>query len=72
MCSPQEDIDALSVQNKISEHKKTKIKTMTGKQTGEFYERSFITFENDKLFSKAFKTKPQPRPTLIPLCAITR
>ncbi|XP_011314082.1 vacuolar protein sorting-associated protein 72 homolog [Fopius arisanus] len=41
-------------------------------QTGERYERTFITFETEKLFQKAFKMKPQPRPTLKSLCAITR
>ncbi|XP_063988988.1 vacuolar protein sorting-associated protein 72 homolog [Diachasmimorpha longicaudata] len=41
-------------------------------QTGERYERTFITFETEKMFLKAFKRKPQPRPTLKSLCAITR
>ena len=40
--------------------------------TNGYYERTFITFENDQLFKKAFKKTPLPRPTLKSLCAITR
>ncbi|XP_033217925.1 vacuolar protein sorting-associated protein 72 homolog [Belonocnema kinseyi] len=36
------------------------------------YERTFITFENEQLFTDAFKKTPAPRPTLKSLCAITR
>lgn len=69
-CSTQEDIDELSIQNENFDQKKQE--TLTGEKTGKFYERTFITFENDKLFSRAFKTKPLPRPTLKSLCTITR
>ncbi|XP_008548180.1 vacuolar protein sorting-associated protein 72 homolog [Microplitis demolitor] len=37
-----------------------------------YYERTFITFESDRLFLKAFKKTPAPRRTLRSLCAITR
>ncbi|XP_017890821.1 vacuolar protein sorting-associated protein 72 homolog [Ceratina calcarata] len=42
-------------------------------QTKGYYERTFITFENEQLFSQAFK-KPSttPRPPMKSLCAITR
>lgn len=40
--------------------------------TGGFYERSFVTFENERLMLKAFRKRPAPRPTLRSLCAITR
>ncbi|XP_076232929.1 vacuolar protein sorting-associated protein YL-1 [Calliopsis andreniformis] len=40
--------------------------------TKEFYERTFITFENDQLFLKAFKKPANQRPLMKALCAITR
>ncbi|XP_043275032.1 vacuolar protein sorting-associated protein 72 homolog [Venturia canescens] len=40
--------------------------------TGMFYERTFVTFETEKLFLEAMKKSPAPRPTLPSLCAITR
>ncbi|XP_046612490.1 vacuolar protein sorting-associated protein 72 homolog [Neodiprion virginianus] len=40
--------------------------------TGSKYERTFITFENERLFTEAFKRTPAPRPSLKSLCAITR
>ncbi|KOX73326.1 Vacuolar protein sorting-associated protein 72 like protein [Melipona quadrifasciata] len=41
-------------------------------QTKGYYERTFITFENEQLFSKAFKKPSTQRPPTEPLCAITR
>ncbi|XP_015603316.1 vacuolar protein sorting-associated protein 72 homolog [Cephus cinctus] len=41
-------------------------------ETGSFYERTFITFENEQLFNAAFKKSAVPRPPLKALCAITR
>ncbi|CAD1474087.1 unnamed protein product [Heterotrigona itama] len=41
-------------------------------QTKGYYERTFITFENEQLFSKAFKKPSTSRPPMEPLCAITR
>ncbi|XP_012263615.1 vacuolar protein sorting-associated protein 72 homolog [Athalia rosae] len=41
-------------------------------ETGSCYERTFITFENDRLYSEAFKRTAPPRPPLKSLCAITR
>lgn len=40
--------------------------------TGSKYERTFITFENERLFREAFKRTARPRPPLKSLCAITR
>lgn len=41
-------------------------------QTKGYYERTFITFENEQLFSGAFKKPSTPRSPMKPLCAITR
>ena len=41
-------------------------------ETNRFYERTFITFENQQLFTNAFKKTPSSRPSLKSLCAITR
>lgn len=43
-----------------------------GEETGAFYERTFITFENEQSFLDVFKRSAQQRPPLKPLCAITR
>ncbi|XP_066598942.1 vacuolar protein sorting-associated protein 72 homolog isoform X2 [Prorops nasuta] len=54
----------------------TVIKTNLGLQcteTGQYYERTFITFENEQLFSEAFKKSAVSiQPPLKALCAITR
>ena len=41
-------------------------------QTKGYYERTFITFENEQLFSGAFKKTSTSRSPMKPLCAITR
>ncbi|XP_053982615.1 vacuolar protein sorting-associated protein 72 homolog [Hylaeus anthracinus] len=41
-------------------------------ETKGFYERTFITFENEQLFSEAFKKSATKRPSMKALCAITR
>ncbi|CAL7942252.1 unnamed protein product [Xylocopa violacea] len=41
-------------------------------QTKGYYERTFITFENEQLFSEAFKKPSTQRQPMKPLCAITR
>lgn len=41
-------------------------------ETKGFYERTFITFENEHLFSEAFKKPVVRRPPMKALCAITR
>ncbi|CAK9818467.1 Vacuolar protein sorting-associated protein 72 homolog [Anthophora quadrimaculata] len=41
-------------------------------QTKGYYERTFVTFENEQLFSEAFKKPSTQRPPMKPLCAITR
>lgn len=41
-------------------------------QTKGYYERTFITFENEQLFSEAFKKPMLQRPPMKALCAITR
>lgn len=41
-------------------------------ETGTFYERTFITFENEQSYLDVFKKSTQQRPPLKPLCAITR
>lgn len=41
-------------------------------QTKGYYERTFITFENEQLFSEAFKKPTVQRPPTKALCAITR
>ncbi|XP_003702540.1 vacuolar protein sorting-associated protein YL-1 isoform X2 [Megachile rotundata] len=41
-------------------------------QTKGYYERTFITFENEQLFSEAFKKPVLQRPPVKALCAITR
>ncbi|KAG5313068.1 VPS72 protein, partial [Pseudoatta argentina] len=47
-------------------------KKIHGEETGTFYERTFITFENEQSYSDVFKKSTQQRPPLKPLCAITR
>ncbi|KAL0118522.1 hypothetical protein PUN28_009295 [Cardiocondyla obscurior] len=49
-----------------------KKKDIHAKETGTFYERTFITFENEQLFLDVFKKPTHQRPPLKPLCAITR
>lgn len=41
-------------------------------QTKGYYERTFITFENEQLFKEAFKRPSNRRPPMKALCAITR
>ncbi|XP_016921182.1 vacuolar protein sorting-associated protein 72 homolog isoform X1 [Apis cerana] len=41
-------------------------------QTKGYYERTFITFENEQLFSEAFKKSSIQKSSIKPLCAITR
>lgn len=43
-----------------------------GEETGTFYERTFITFENDQSYQDVFKKSTQQRSPLKPLCAVTR
>lgn len=47
-------------------------KDVNAQETGTFYERTFITFENEQSFLDVFKKPTQQRPPLKPLCAITR
>ncbi|XP_014211194.1 vacuolar protein sorting-associated protein 72 homolog [Copidosoma floridanum] len=41
-------------------------------ETKGYYERTFVTFESLQQFNEVFKKKPDLRPTLKSLCAITR
>ncbi|XP_012287229.1 vacuolar protein sorting-associated protein 72 homolog [Orussus abietinus] len=50
-------------------HKETDVQCV---ETGLFYERTFVTFENEQLFLEAFKKTAQLRPPLKALCSITR
>ncbi|XP_072754563.1 vacuolar protein sorting-associated protein 72 homolog [Anoplolepis gracilipes] len=50
----------------------TKEKDIHAEETGTFYERTFITFENEQSFLDVFKKPTQQRPPLKSLCAITR
>ncbi|GAB1866019.1 Vacuolar protein sorting-associated protein 72 homolog [Camponotus japonicus] len=50
----------------------TREKDIDAKETGTFYERTFITFENEQSYLDLFKKSTQQRPPLKPLCAITR
>lgn len=50
----------------------TKEKDIHAEDTGTFYERTFITFENEQSYLDVFKKSTQQRPPLKPLCAITR
>jgi len=50
----------------------TKKKNIHAEETGTFYERTFITFENEQSYLDVFKKSTQQRPPLKPLCAITR
>ncbi|XP_011166955.1 vacuolar protein sorting-associated protein 72 homolog [Solenopsis invicta] len=49
-----------------------KRKDIHAKETGTFYERTFITFENEQSYLDVFKKSTPQRPPLKPLCAITR
>lgn len=49
-----------------------KKKDIRSEETGTFYERTFITFENDQSYQSIFKKSTQQRPPLKPLCAVTR
>ncbi|XP_012225609.1 vacuolar protein sorting-associated protein 72 homolog [Linepithema humile] len=64
------DKDVLSVDTALSTT--TKKKDVHAEETGTFYERTFITFENEQSFLDVFKKSTQQRPPLKPLCAITR
>ncbi|EZA60273.1 Vacuolar protein sorting-associated protein 72-like protein [Ooceraea biroi] len=50
----------------------TKNKDIHAEETGAFYERTFIIFENEQSFLDVFKKSAPQRPPLKPLCAITR
>ncbi|KAH0955007.1 hypothetical protein HN011_004187 [Eciton burchellii] len=50
----------------------TKKKDIHAEETGAFYERTFVTFENEQSFLDVFKKSAQQRPPLKSLCAITR
>ncbi|XP_012531113.1 vacuolar protein sorting-associated protein 72 homolog [Monomorium pharaonis] len=50
----------------------TKRKNIHAEETGTFYERTFITFENEQSYQDVFKKSTQQRPPLKTLCAITR
>ncbi|XP_071566109.1 vacuolar protein sorting-associated protein 72 homolog [Temnothorax nylanderi] len=50
----------------------TKEKDIHAEETGTFYERTFITYENEQSYLDVFKKSTQQRPPLKPLCAITR
>lgn len=71
-------VQSSSIKKKIiyrvqSESNKTNDdKNLECAETNSYYERTFVTFENEQLFNRAFKKKPTPRPTLKSLCAITR
>ncbi|KAL6267890.1 hypothetical protein P5V15_000960 [Pogonomyrmex californicus] len=49
-----------------------KKKDIQAEETGTFYERTFITFENEQSYLNVFKKSIQQRPPLKHLCAITR
>ncbi|XP_074106633.1 vacuolar protein sorting-associated protein YL-1 [Cotesia typhae] len=53
-----------------SDEKKSSNKEIS--QSKGYYERTFITFESERQFLKAFRKTPAPRRTLRSLCAITR
>ncbi|XP_034945101.1 vacuolar protein sorting-associated protein 72 homolog [Chelonus insularis] len=70
---PVEDVDSNEdLESNSNKHLVKKGVELQGEQTGDFYERTFITFETERLFLKAFKKTPPPRKTLRSLCAITR
>ncbi|XP_011868535.1 PREDICTED: vacuolar protein sorting-associated protein 72 homolog [Vollenhovia emeryi] len=50
----------------------TKRKDIHAEETGTFYERTFVTFENEQSYLDVFKKSTSQRPPLKPLCAITR
>jgi len=52
--------------------KDDKKKNVHAEETGTFYERTFITFENEQSYQDVLKKSAQQRPPLKPLCAITR
>ncbi|XP_020297599.1 vacuolar protein sorting-associated protein 72 homolog [Pseudomyrmex gracilis] len=58
-----------SAESNLSASGKTDVRA---EETGTFYERTFITFENEHSFLDVFKKSTQQRPPLKPLCAITR
>ncbi|KAM0734765.1 Vacuolar protein sorting-associated protein 72-like protein [Formica fusca] len=49
-----------------------KEKDIHAEETGTFYERTFVTFENEQSYLDVFKKSTQQRPPLKALCAITR
>ncbi|KAK0183160.1 hypothetical protein PV327_001227 [Microctonus hyperodae] len=57
---------------KIQENSAQQSKEKSVEKCEGYYERTFITFETEKLFRDAFKKRRTPRKTLRPLCAITR
>ncbi|KAL2715033.1 vacuolar protein sorting-associated protein 72 [Vespula squamosa] len=57
--------------NKSDNITKTKI-NLQCEETGTFYERTFITFENEQLLLEAFKKTTPQKPATKALCAITR
>ncbi|XP_015114434.1 vacuolar protein sorting-associated protein 72 homolog [Diachasma alloeum] len=69
---PDKETDSSKKTNSSEKTEEVNGPEVEAEQTGERYERTFITFETEKMFQKAFKRKPQPRPTLKSLCAITR
>ncbi|KAF7392634.1 hypothetical protein HZH66_008467 [Vespula vulgaris] len=57
--------------DKLNNITKTKI-NLQCEETGTFYERTFITFENEQLLLETFKKTAPQKPATKALCAITR
>ncbi|KAL2744116.1 vacuolar protein sorting-associated protein 72 [Vespula maculifrons] len=57
--------------DKLDNITKTKI-NLQCEETGTFYERTFITFENEQLLLETFKKTAPQKPATKALCAITR
>ncbi|KAF7395314.1 hypothetical protein HZH68_009364 [Vespula germanica] len=57
--------------DKLDNITKTKI-NLQCEETGTFYERTFITFENEQLLLETFKKTAPQKPVTKALCAITR
>lgn len=61
-----------SVNERLRNERRNEKENLRYRDTNAFYERTFITFENEKLFLEAFKKPSNLKNPNKPLCAITR
>ncbi|KAK2582600.1 hypothetical protein KPH14_004888 [Odynerus spinipes] len=62
----------MELESKTSHNTPKKGTKLHCEETGAFYERTFITFENEQLLLETFKKTAPQKPTTKALCAITR